>query len=186
MLLKYLPGNGTVLEVASGSGEHAVTFQKLLPKHTWQATDTSLVCCRSIRSWIKYYELEEIMPEPIQLDVETKSWPLTKEILDSLCAIVCINMIHISPWECSRALIRQAGGILKVNRPLILYGPFQMNHEPMTQSNMLFDMSLRKQNPSWGIRKLEDLDELAFSQGFKKEAIIQMPANNLSIIYIKV
>ncbi len=185
VLSKYLPTNGFILEIASGSGEHGVLFQQLFSSLIWQTSDPNLINRKSISSWIMHYDLSSRMPSPLDIDVLNKPWPLTSEFKSSLKGIVCINMIHISPWTCTQALFEQAGSILKNDQFIMIYGPFLRMDKPTTQSNLLFDESLKLQNPLWGIRDLENVHQIAISHGFKKDDIFEMPANNLSIVYRK-
>ena len=182
VLSNYLPKFGSVLEVASGSGEHAIAFQALFPELIWQASDPDLAHRRSISSWIKYAGLPNLMPEPLNLHVERDPWPLNSGLLSSLSAIVCINLIHVSPWNTSESLFLQAAELLPNNSPFILYGPFKINGEHTSQSNMLFDESLRAYNSTWGVKDLEDIRKLAIKNGFLISNLIEMPANNLSLI----
>ncbi len=185
ILTKNLPEKGTVLEIASGSGEHAVFFQKCFPGNVWQSSDPDHSHRRSIHSWINYEGLLEKMPLPIDLDVEKDPWPLPISILDNLCAIVCINMLHVAPWSATQSLFNGALNTLKGNSPLIIYGPFKNNGQHISQSNEVFDKSLKEINSSWGLKNLQDVNQLAeeFHIGINK--IIEMPANNLVLIYTK-
>ena len=183
VLSKFLPYSGSVLEVASGSGEHGVTFQERFPGLSWQTSDPNLSHRKSINAWIDHKRLTIKMPSPIDLDVEKRPWPLTSEFKSTLKCIVCINMIHISPWSCTEALIEESGNLLGKEQLLILYGPFKKNCNHTSKSNALFDQSLKDQNSKWGVRDLEKVSALANRNGFKEEDVLKMPANNLSIIY---
>ncbi len=185
VLLKFLPQSGAVLEIASGSGEHGVAFQERLPNLLWQASDPDPLHRQSICAWINYHGLSTKMPHPLDIDVERRPWPLTREFRSSLKAIVCINMIHISPWSCTKSLFEEARDLLKMNSLLIIYGPFKKNGNHTSQSNEYFDHSLRAQNPSWGVRDLEAVSDIGIKNGFQMSEIIQMPANNLSIVFHK-
>ncbi len=185
VLEEYLPKQGTVLEIASGSGEHGIAFQKAFPKMIWQSSDKDESHVESISDWIKYEDLNEKMPKPIKLDVQSTPWELNPDIRNNLCAIVCINLIHISPWNCCEKLFEQAGLLLKRNHPLILYGPFKEKGEHTSISNYLFDKNLINENPAWGVRDLEQIKRLAINNGLEKFKKIQMPANNLSCIFNK-
>ena len=185
VLENNLPESGTVLEIASGSGEHGVVFQERFPNINWQTSDCNLSCRKSISAWIKFQDLCTKMAQPIDLDVEDRPWPLTSSIRSTLKVIVCINMIHISPWGCSQALFEEAGKILKMRQLIILYGPFKMNNKHTSESNYQFDRSLRIQNPFWGVRDLEEIFKLGTKNGFENEDVIEMPANNFSIVLRK-
>ncbi len=185
ILQKIIPNKGTVLEIASGSGEHGVYFQRLLPQITWQCSEKDSSCKRSINSWIKHENLHQIMPEAIDLDVEQNPWVLSKEKHADICSIVCINLIHISNWNCTLSLFKNSASILRKDSPLIIYGPFKRNGYHTSNSNMLFDKSLKDRNKSWGIRDIEDINEIARINSFYESISYKMPANNLSNIFIK-
>tara|TARA_B100001113_G_C20670244_1_gene431865 strand:- start:153 stop:533 length:381 start_codon:yes stop_codon:yes gene_type:complete len=123
------------------------------------------------------------MPLPIDLDVEKRPWPITKQLKSLIKGIVCINMIHISPWSCTKALFEESKSYLNKKQFLMLYGPFFRKDKQTSSSNLNFDKSLKSQNPLWGLRHLENINKIAFENGFILEEIIEMPANNLSVIY---
>ena len=185
VLTRLLPKSGFVLEIASGSGEHAVSFQERFPNICWQTSDPDPFCRKSIRAWIKHKSFLIKMPSPIDLDVLNHPWPLTSELRNKLKGIVCINMLHISPWECTVALFEEAGNLLKKDQFLMIYGPFKVNGEHTSGSNFRFDESLKTRNPNWGIRDFEFVNEIGTKYGFKKGYSIKMPANNLSLIFKK-
>jgi len=184
VLSNYISPNSLILEIASGSGEHGVFFQQIFPSIIWQTSDPELVHRKSINSWIKHEGLFSKMPEPLDLDVEMRPWPITKQVRSLIKGIVCINMIHISPWTCTKALFQEAKNYLNQNSFLMLYGPFIRMQIQTSQSNLDFDQSLKLQNPLWGLRQLDEVNELALKSGFKQDKVIEMPANNLSVIYI--
>lgn len=183
VLSKALPKKGSVLEIGSGSGEHGVIFQERFPELVWQTSDPELSHRNSISSWIEFNKLESKMPQPIDINVNNRPWNLMKVIQSTLKAVVCINMIHISPWESTINLFGGAGQHLKKNGLLILYGPFKKNGEHTSYSNSLFDDVLKEKNSTWGVRDLEEVKEIGLNNGFEAENIIQMPANNLSLIF---
>ena len=183
VLSKILPKSGFILEVASGSGEHGVMFQERFPNIYWQTSDPDPLCRRSISAWIKHKSLSDKMPEPIDLDVEKRPWSLSNELRSSLKAIVCINMIHISPWRCTQALFEEAGNLLHKEQLLTIYGPFKINGKHLSESNLQFHKFLKSQNPSWGVRDLNDVNEIAIQNRLEKLHTIDMPANNLSVIF---
>ena len=185
VLSKTLPSNGFVLEIASGSGEHGVTFQERFPNIHWQTSDPDPSYRKSISAWIKHQGLMGKMPQPLDLDVQKRPWPLTNEFRSSLKAIVCINMIHISPWGCTQALFEESGKLLEKDQWLMLYGPFKRNGEHTSESNARFDQSLKVQNPTWGVRNLDVVSEVGVKNGFENHDIFEMPANNLSVIFQK-
>ena len=186
VISRIIKKNGSILEIGSGSGEHGVAFQKRFPEIIWQTSDPELVHRKSISSWIDYEQLNKKMPQPLVLDVEKMPWEIPYKIADSLQGIVSINMVHIAQWTCTLALFRESGKLLKKGQFLILYGPFKIGDKYTSQSNYLFDNSLKMQNDLWGIRNLEEVSDEAKINGFFQEDIINMPANNFSIIYRKV
>ncbi len=183
VLAKVLPSNGRVLEIASGSGEHAVAFQKLFPKLIWHTSDIDSRHLRSINAWIHCEQLEQTMPPPLKINVNARPWQLPDVLTDHLCGVICINMIHISPWNCCESLIQEAAQLLGDFAPLILYGPYKRNGLHASESNARFDDYLRRQDPSWGVRELEHVERLAVSSGLLLNEVIEMPANNLSLIF---
>ena len=185
VLSRIIKKNGSILEIGSGSGEHGVAFQKRFPEIVWQTSDPDLIHRKSISSWIKYEELNNKMPQPITLNVENIPWKIPLKLVDSLQGIVSINMIHVAKWTSTKALFRESGRLLHKGQYLILYGPFKICNKHTSQSNSLFDNSLRMQNELWGIRNLEEVSLEAEKNGFYQEDKISMPANNFSIIYRK-
>ena len=185
VLSRIIRKNGSILEIGSGSGEHGVAFQKRFPEIVWQTSDPELIHRKSISSWIKYEELNNKMPQPITLNVENIPWKIPLKLVDSLQGIVSINMIHVARWTSTVALFRESGRLLNKGQYLILYGPFKICNKHTSQSNSLFDNSLRMQNELWGIRNLEEVSLEAEKNGFYQEDKISMPANNFSIIYRK-
>lgn len=177
VLRRTLPATGLVLEIASGSGEHAVHFAKHLPALQFQPTDPNPEALASIAAWIAASGLGNVRP-PVQLDVCQPFWPIA-----NAAALVCINMIHISPWEATRGLISGAAAILPEDAPLYLYGPYFRAGVETAPSNLAFDKSLRDRNPAWGIKRLEDVAAVAASAGFSGPDITEMPANNLSVVF---
>ena len=186
VLSKIIKKNGIILEIGSGSGEHGVFFQKLFPEIIWQTSDPDLLNIKSIVSWIEYEELNNKMPQPVELDVGNIPWKTPLKLEHSLQGIVSINMVHVAPWACTKALFKGAGKLLKEGQFLLLYGPFKIDNKHTSQSNYLFDSSLKLQNDLWGIRNLEEVSNEAKKNGFFQEDIITMPANNFSIIYRKI
>ena len=186
VLSRIIKENGSILEIGSGSGEHGVFFQQRFPKIIWQTSDPKLVHRKSISSWIEYAELNKKMPQPLVIDVEKIPWKVPLKISNSFQGIVSINMIHVAKWNCTVALFRESGKLLKKGQFLLLYGPFKISNNHTSQSNYLFDNSLKMQNDFWGIRNLEEVSDEAKKNGFFQEDIIDMPANNFSIIYRKI
>jgi SAM-dependent methyltransferase len=177
VLRRVLPATGTVLEIASGTGEHAAHFAAHFPHLAWQPTDRDPEALASIAGWIEATRLANIRP-PILLDVGEESWPLSRAD-----AIVCINMIHISPWAATEQLMRGAGRLLPADGVLFLYGPYRRADHPTAPSNEAFDADLRRRNPEWGLRTLEAVTELASKHRLSHVETVDMPANNLSVIF---
>ena len=186
VLSRIIKKDGSILEIGSGSGEHGVFFQKRFPEIIWQTTDPDLLHRKSIISWIDYEKLNKKMPQPLELDVEYTPWKIPLKLARSIQGIVSINMIHVAKWNCTISLFKGAGELLKRGQFLVLYGPFKIGNKHISQSNYLFDNSLKIQNDCWGIRNLEEVSNEAKKAGFSQEDIIRMPANNFSIIYRKV
>ncbi|MDH3656454.1 MAG: class I SAM-dependent methyltransferase [Myxococcales bacterium] len=180
VLRRVLPGNGLVLEVASGTGQHAVFFSGHLPGLRWQPSDATVDALRSIEAWVEESALENLLP-PIELDVRSPRWPIA-----SADALLCINMIHISPWETTESLFRGASALLAGGSPLITYGPYRLHGEHSAPSNAAFDESLRSRNPRWGVRDIDALIELAGRTGFELQERVPMPANNMTLVWTRV
>ncbi len=177
VLRSVLPRDGRVLEIASGSGEHVVHFARYLPGLTFQPTDPSLEAVHSIDAWMADAELRNI-ELPMQFDASQVEWPF-----QDLAGIICINMIHISPWRSTEGLMRGAAASLAPGAPLYLYGPFRRSEVATADSNEAFDSSLRSRNPDWGLRDLDTVAALARASGFSPPEITEMPANNLSVVF---
>ena len=186
VLSRILLKRGYILEIGSGSGEHAIKFQKCFPELTWQSSDPELIHRKSISSWIEHEELNFKMPQPLDIDVEKIPWEIPSELLLSIQGIISINMIHIASWNCTISLFNESGKLLKNGQFLMLYGPFKIGGKHNSQSNKLFDISLKMQNESWGVRDLGEVSEEANKNDFIEEELISMPANNFSVIYRKV
>lgn len=180
VLREVLPKQGTVLEIASGTGQHAVFFAPLFPALKWQPTELDPESLLSIDAWILDAGTPNIAA-PLQLDVTADSWPVARAD-----AVVCCNMIHIAPWQACEGLFAGAARILAPGAPLFLYGPFLLADVPTSPSNLEFDASLRSRNPVWGIRALDDVTRVAAANGFRFSRKIPMPANNLSVIFTRV
>ena len=180
-LAPILPSHGSVLEIGSGSGEHAVIFQKKFPGLLWQASDPEPSHCRSINAWIEYEKLEDKMPKALELNVLQKPWPLSDQVMSSLKAVIAINLIHIAPWNCCESLVEQASQYLATDGVLIFYGPFRRNGRHSSTSNRAFDRSLRQKNSTWGVRDLESLKLLCHYHNMKTIHIDELPTNNLLV-----
>ena len=183
VLAHWLPQSGHVLEVASGSGEHAVFFQQCFPGLVWHSSDPDPDHRASIAAWIAHEPLAARMPSPLPLDVASRPWSLGASLQADLAAIVAINLIHIAPWACCEALFAEAASRLPKKAPLVLYGPFRRNGCHTSDSNAAFDHSLRSRSPLWGVRDLEAVEALAAHCGFRAGEVCSMPANNIAIAY---
>lgn len=177
MLAQELPSAGTVLEVASGTGEHAVYFARRFPRLTWQPSDPDPDALGSIAAWAEEAGLGNLNA-PVRIDARADEWPVA-----AADALLCINMVHISPWSATGGLIAGANRVLVPGAPLILYGPYREDGVPTAPSNEAFDLSLKARNPEWGLRLAEDVDALAQAHGFARTARYAMPANNLTLVY---
>lgn len=177
VLARHLPASGLVLEIASGSGEHALHFAAHFPALRFQPTDPDAAALASIAAWQAEAQLPNL-PAPLALDVMADAWPVPKAD-----AVLCINMIHIAPWEATAALIRGAARVLPRDGVLFLYGPFTQGGQHTAPSNAEFDASLRAQDARWGVRDLEAVAEIASAAGFAAPVREAMPANNLSVIF---
>jgi hypothetical protein len=199
VLMDVLPSSGLVLEVASGSGEHAIHLATAFPHLVFQPSDPSETARRSIAAWIAGTGLGNLRP-PIDLDARLSGDETTGDqaphaeatgaetarvtwAIGAADALLCINMIHISPWQATIGLIRQAAAILPAGAPLYLYGPYKRGGQHTAPSNAAFDAGLRSQNDAWGVRDLEAVAALAAEAGFSEPRVIEMPANNLSVIF---
>jgi hypothetical protein len=177
VLARELPAGGTVLEIASGSGEHAIHFAGAFAGLTWQPSDASAASLASIAAWRAEVDLPNLRA-PIALDVTASVWPVARAD-----AIVCINMVHISPWEAALGLFAGAARLLPAGALLFLYGPYRFGGAFTAASNAEFDRSLRGRDPRWGVRDVDDLEIAARSCGFALRDTIAMPANNHSLVF---
>ncbi|WP_109479559.1 DUF938 domain-containing protein [Paraburkholderia sp. C35] len=179
VLARVLPASGTVLEIASGTGQHAIHFAAALPQLVWQPSDADDEARASIAAWTAHSGLANVRA-PLALDVRNASWGI-----EAADAIVCINMIHISPWASAQALIDGAGRLLGPGGVLFLYGPYRRGGAHTAPSNAAFDAQLQSRNPEWGVRDMEAVVALADAAGFIAEAPVEMPANNFSLVFRK-
>lgn len=179
VLARELAGSASVLEIASGTGEHAVYFAECFPGIDWQPSDPDRDALASIIAYRSEYAGTNLL-WPLMLDArDPDGWEVR-----AAEAIVCINMVHISPWEATEGLFAGAARLLGAKGlPLILYGPYFEDGVETAPSNLAFDESLRERNAQWGIRRLEAMDELAARHGFARSARHAMPANNLTLVY---
>jgi len=183
VLAPVLKTAGTVVEVASGTGEHAAHMAPQLPNHAWQPTDIEAHHLQSIEGWRLHTEASNILPAQ-HFDV------LTDDFIalcngEELSAILAINLIHIAPWVVAEALMEKAGAALVPKATLFLYGPYKRRGSHTSASNEAFDQSLKTNNPAWGVRDMEDVIALASLAGFLEPKVTAMPANNFSLIFEK-
>ncbi len=175
VLAEVLPPSGTVLEIASGSGEHCAFFAVRFPALRWQPSDPEPAALASIAAWCD--GLANVAP-PLAIDAAAPDWPV-----DRADALLCINMVHISPWEATLGLIDGAARVLAAGAPLILYGPYRRAEVETAPSNEAFDASLKARDPRWGLREVADVTEAAAARGLGFERLVEMPANNLMLVY---
>ena len=180
VLRDVLPEQGLVLEVASGSGEHAVYFAQELPGVTWQPSDRDPQALASIRVWSKEAGLPNLR-KPLELDVAGEDWGIERAD-----AIVAINMVHISPWAACEGLISGAGRVLPPEGTLFLYGAYFRADRDTAPSNLEFDRSLRERDPRWGVRQLEKVVDTAAAAGLDLCSLVNMPNNNYSVVFRRV
>jgi SAM-dependent methyltransferase len=181
VLRRVLPATAAVLEVASGTGQHAVHFARAWPGVRWQPTDLDDEMLASIAAWTHAEGLANLAA-PLRLDVTADPWPA----LGAFDAIFCANMIHIAPWACCLGLLRGADAHLHAGGVLVLYGPFKIGGAHTAPSNAAFDADLRARDPSWGVRDLEAVAEAALAHALSLEERVAMPANNQTLVLRKV
>jgi hypothetical protein len=177
VLRQHLPDEGLVLEVASGSGEHVMHFAAALPNLVFQPSDPDGAARASIDDWARTTGLGNVRPA-VALDAQSKAWPVERAD-----AVLCSNMIHIAPWPAATGLIAGAGRLLSADGLLYLYGPYRRHGRHTAPSNDAFDSDLRHRNPAWGVRDVEEVAACANENGFAAPQIVEMPANNLSLIF---
>lgn len=173
------PEGGTLLEVASGSGQHAAAMSAALPRWRWLPSDADARVLPSIAAWCA--DRPNVAP-PLHLDVTAEPWAGVPPALD---ALYCANMVHIAPWDCALALLRGAGRHLRPGAPLLLYGPFVQDGVPTAASNLAFDADLRARDPAWGLRRLADVADAAREAGLRFQEKVDMPANNLLLVFVR-
>ncbi len=179
VLAEELPPHGLVLEIASGSGEHAVYMARRFASLAWQPSDVETDALRSVDAWAAEAGLGNLLPA-IALDAVREAWPLA-----SADAVLCVNMVHISEWAATEGLFAGSAQLLGAGSPLILYGPYLESDVETAPSNLQFDRSLKARNREWGLRNLADVDGLATRRGFERTRRVEMPANNLVLVYRK-
>lgn len=177
VLADWLPESGLVLDVASGTGEHAVYFAERFPRLEWQPSDVHPDALASIAAWGEFAALPNVR-EPIVIDASSRDWPIERAE-----AVLNINMAHISPWDASLGLIAGSARVLPLGGALILYGPWLKDDIETAPSNLAFDADLKRRDPTWGLRRVEDFEEAARRKGFELAEWRNMPANNLMLLF---
>ncbi|NPC72528.1 DUF938 domain-containing protein [Corallococcus exiguus] len=177
VLREVLPTEGTLLEVASGTGQHAAFFAKAFPGLTWQPTDGDPSSLESIDAWRMEDGLANVLPARL-LDASSDAWPV-----EHADAVLCVNMIHIAPWAACQGLMRGAARVLRQGGRLVLYGPYFVEGKETAPSNLAFDESLRARDPSWGVRELGAVTAEAARHGLQRERVVEMPSNNLTVVF---
>ncbi len=178
VLAPELPTSGLVLEIAAGSGEHSIHFARLsMPTLQFQPTDPDAAARASIDTWVARSGLANVKPA-LSLDAAADDWPVTHAD-----AVLCINLIPISPWEATVGLVRGAARVLPHGGLLFLYGPYRRNGQHSAPSNAAFVAELRRRNPAWGVRDMEAIAALAAEARFAAPTVVPMPANNFSLLF---
>ena len=176
VLTEWLPSEGLVLEVASGTGEHAAYFAERFPGLEWQPSDVHPDALASIEAWRSAADLSNLR-EALVIDASARDWPIERAD-----AMLSVNMVHISPWESALGLLDGAARLLPPGAPLILYGPWLQRDVPAAPSNLAFDADLRRRDPDWGLRVVEEFAEAASGRGLALAETREMPANNLMLL----
>src|SRR6267378_1179540 len=186
VLQRFLAGKtGDAVEAGSGTGQHVVHFAKHTPAIIWWPSDLNERHLKSIEAWRAHAALPNIRP-PLRIDLTDPAWcPAMQDGSGpaELLAVFCANVIHIAPWRVAEGLFAGAGRYLRSDGRLFLYGPFKRDGKHTAPSNAAFDKSLRDNNPEWGVRDIGDLEKLAASTGLKLIEIVEMPANNLFLVF---
>jgi hypothetical protein len=182
VLARVLPGSGTALEIGSGTGEHVVCFAKALPGLFWQPSDPDPAARSSIAAWIAAEGLANVRA-PVGIDTRQALWGIENDA--PFAAMISLNMIHIAPWESALGLLAGAERLLRPDGVLCLYGPFMRGGAHTAPSNAAFDADLKRRNPSWGVRNIDDLVREAAPHGLELREVVEMPANNLSLVFVK-
>ena len=177
VLARVLPPQGLVLEIGSGTGQHVAHFGKALPALQFQPSEMDEERHASIVAWIQHEGLANVRA-PIAFDLACLPWPVR-----AADAIVCINVIHISPWEATLGLMRGAGEVLPRGGVLVTYGPYRRGGVHTARSNEAFDASLKSRDPRWGVRDIDEVAAVANTYGIELEEIVAMPANNFTLVW---
>ncbi|RYZ43080.1 MAG: DUF938 domain-containing protein [Myxococcaceae bacterium] len=177
VLKEVLPASGVLLEVASGTGQHAAFFARAFPGLSWQPTDGDPEALASIDAWRAQEGTPNLLPARL-LDASSEAWPV-----EHADAMLCVNMIHIAPWAACQGLMRGAGRVLWPGGRLVLYGPYFVDGVVPAPSNVAFDASLKARDAAWGVRELGTVTAEALRHGLVRERVVEMPSNNLTVVF---
>ncbi|RKH18758.1 MULTISPECIES: DUF938 domain-containing protein [unclassified Corallococcus] len=179
VLKEVLPASGVLLEVASGTGQHAAFFARAFPGLSWQPTDGDAQTLESIDAWRVEAGTPNLLPARL-LDASSDAWPV-----EHADAMLCVNMIHIAPWAACQGLMRGAGRVLRPGGRLVLYGPYFVEGTQTAPSNLAFDASLKARDAAWGVRELGAVTAEALRHGLTRERVVEMPSNNLTVVFVR-
>ena len=182
VLTRVLPKKGIVLEIGSGTGEHVVYFAKALPRLVWLPSDPDMGSLTSIEAWIATERLANVRA-PVAIDVRRETWEVEDDA--PFDAMISLNMIHIAPWDAALGLLAGAGRLLGPDGVLFFYGPFMLSGIHTAASNAAFDADLKRRDPCWGVRDVDDLVAEGTRRGLELREVVKMPANNLSLVFVK-
>ena len=182
VLIRVLPKKGIALEIGSGTGEHVISFAKALPGLVWLPSDPDEASRASIRAWSVTEGLANVRA-PVSVDVRDEIWGVEDDA--PFDAMISLNMVHIAPWEAALALLAGAGRLLRPDGLLVFYGPFMLGGTHTAASNAAFDADLKSRDRHWGVRDVDDLVGAAAPQGLELLELVAMPANNLSLVFVK-
>lgn len=180
VLRDVLPRRGRVLEIGSGTGQHVIAFAATFPAIVWQPSDPDPLARDSIAAWAADSGADTVAP-PLDLDVTVPDWETA--LTHPFDAVLCINLLHIAAWEACEGVFRGAARLLSAPGPLVLYGPFKRGGGHTAPSNAQFDRALRWHDPAWGVRDLDEVTDLARTEGFALDRVVEMPSNNLSVVF---
>jgi len=181
VLARWLPESGTVLEVASGTGQHVVGFARRAPALTWQPTDPDPKMRASIDAHARVAGLTNVeRARDLDVTAPVKHWPVTR-----CAAIVAVNLLHVAPWTVTRGLLAGAERVLAAGGPLIIYGPFKRGGKHTAESNARFDAVLQAEDDNRAVRDLDDVTAAAREHGLELAEVNEMPANNLTVVFVR-
>ena len=183
VLTRVLPKKGIALEIGSGTGEHVICFAKALPRLVWLPSDPDAASRASIKAWSATEVLANVRA-PVAIDVREGVWGVEDDA--PFDAMISLNMVHIAPWEAALGLLAGAGRLLRPDGILVLYGPFMLGGTHTAASNAAFDADLKRRDPRWGVRDVDDVIGAATAHGLELLELVAMPANNISLVVIKV